>query len=422
MPRARFADGSLDRLGARALISINAMTSDRFKNLSVCFFCGILSLAFFPLSTANACGHIDYYVKAAKTCNGYSVGHSEIWENYTQTCNCSPEKGCECCPTTRRIKTAAEWQIAQTGYDYGLLKCEKECLASPHQTGSPKYYDDPKNKTRQNSAAVNLPVVLAWEDDPDEWKNLGEYLTPYRDNAPTGINYGPNSYRVEIQYEEYENGDANLHIDKNKNPQGIQTLSDGQKIFYKIVAKSGLDGFNSRDDGGACFFQTNTTYKWRVRPCCDAAGTQCKTYRDNEGWWEFSTSPASELLGLTDKGKYTRGATDGIAQDPDWNGPAAMEGVDFCSAKLFWCKAKLADSSTDYHRFDKVYNENQPYAFNYQMRVMSSENTSLGALIEKIEKIPVLGGILGWIKNSGVISGIKSRWDEWQGKLSLIHI
>ncbi len=395
------------------------MTANRFKKLSVGFFCGILLPAFSPFSTANACNpHIDYYVKTAKTCNGYSVGHSEIWENYTQTCNCTPEKGCDCCPHTRRIKTAASWQIAQTGYDHGFFKCEKECLASPHQTGSPKYYDDPKNKTRQNSAAVNLPVVLAWEDDPDEWKNLGEYLTPYRDNAPTGINYGPNSYRVEIQYEEYENGDANLHIDKNKNPQGIQTLSDGQKIFYKIIAKSGLDGFNSRDDGGACFFQTNTTYKWRVRPCCDAAGTQCKTYRDDEGWWEFSTSPASELLGLTDKDKYTRGATDGIAQDPDWNGPAAMEGVDFCSAKLFWCKAKLADSSTDYHRFDKVYNENQPYAFNYQMRVMSSENTSLGALIEKIEKIPVLGGILGWIKNSGVISGIKSRWDEWQGEWS----
>ena len=115
------------------------MTTNRFKNLSAGFFCGIVLPALFLFSTANACGHIDYYVKTAKTCNGYSVGHSEIWEHYTQECNCTPEKGCECCPTTRRIKTAAEWQIAQTGYDYGLLKCEKECLASPHQTGSPKY-------------------------------------------------------------------------------------------------------------------------------------------------------------------------------------------------------------------------------------------------------------------------------------------
>jgi len=390
----------------------NVMTSNRFKKLSVGFFCAVVLPALFPFSMANACGHIDYYVKTAKTCNGYSVGHSEIWEHYTETCNCD-EDGCSCCSTTRRIKIAAEWQIAQTGYDHGFFKCEKECLDLPQ---NPQYYDDPVNKTYQtDNRRIHLPVVLAW-NDISGWQNSGEFKTDIYENAPADIDYGPNSYRVEIQYEEYpDTKDANLHIDKAKNPQDIQTLSNGQKIFYKIIPESGIEGFNSRDDGGACFFQTNSTYKWRVRPCCDTAGTHCKTYRDDEGWWTFSTSPASELLGLTDKGKYAHGATDGIAQDPDWNGPAAMEGVDFCRAKLFWCKAKLAEPGSDYHRFSQVYNENQPYAFNYQMRVMSSENTSLGALIEKIENIPVLGSILGWIKNNGVISGIKSRWDEWTG-------
>ncbi len=355
------------------------------KRLDILKIICLFAIFLVPLQELTACNdHINYYkdLTSSKICNpqniNYPVGYAKIRETRNHCSSCETGSCCSCPSYTIPNKTCEAWQIAQTGNDYGLCKCEKECLNSPQ---NPKYYDDPTNKTTQtNISRINLPVVLAW-NDISEWKNEGQYTTSIYENTapePNNVDYGPNSYRVEIKYEEYSDGDSNLHIDKNKNPQDTETLSNGQKIFYKIITKNGPDGFNSRDDGGECFFQTNSTYEWRVRPCCDEEGKLCKTYRPDEGWWKFSTSPAPELLGIQDNDKYQNGTTDPIAQDPDWNGPQALEGVDFCSAKLLWCKAKLMDPPTGYNRFDKVYNNNQiPYAANYQMRVKFSENWSL---------------------------------------------
>lgn len=404
------------------------MVKKYFKFFSFFVCAAITSLCFLiPLET-NACGHCRYYVSGGtwcnfnftnagngniKECNGSRVGYNTVWK-LVNTCDCCPDPdgGCDCCrciDISSKVQTCNPWQVADTNTTakhYGYCRCERECLNSPQ---NPKYYDNPKNRTLQaKNERIHLPAVLAW-DDILGWKNAGTDKH-VGSGVPANIDYGPKSYRVEIKYEEYpDTKDANLHIDKNKNPQDIETLSNGQKIFYKIIAKSGVEGFNSRDDGGACFFQTNSTYEWRVRPCCDSDGRFCKDYKDIEGWWDFSTSPGAELLGVIDELKYAKDtASDKVAhQDPDWNGPAALTDIDFCSAKLLWCKAKLVDVKPggSYNRFDKVYNDSQQiYAFNYQMRVKSSENTSLAALIEKVS-------ILGVI-----FSEIKAKWNDWKSK------
>ncbi len=396
------------------------MAENYFKIFSFFATTATVLFCFSAPLEANACGHKYYYEDIPKTCNGFDVGSGEVWEHYTSPCE--KDGNPSCCDNDRRTRKCSSWQIAQAGRnDYGLCKCEKECLESPK---NPQYYDNNAQydeetkkieggKLYQNTPdVISLPIILAWDNIP-EWQNEGKFVIGT--GAPT-VDYGARSYRVQIQ-----------SMDDAGAPDGIKGLNlaeaggyaieniGGKEAYAKVLQKN---GFNSRDDGGACFFQTNSKYRWRVLPCCDRSGLQCKTYGDNEGWWEFSTSPAPELLGVNDSEAYA--GNNKIAQDPDWNGPGALEGVDFCSAKLYWCKAKLVKSVPNtYNRFDKVYNDSQiDYAANYQMRVMSSENTSLGALIEKIENIPVLGGILGWIKNSGVVSGIKSRWDGWKNAWS----
>ena len=362
------------------------------------FFASLALMFFLFNDNADAqalkrgCKHIEYYTDGNKKCGINHDGFMQsFWDHYyIWYCEPRARGGCNwvCIDGDKdMVHTCSAWQKAITGEDYGICECEKECLDAPHQSSqNPYYYNDPIKKTRQNKDRIDLPVVLAW-DDIDGWIDPEKKDEAQRTAVPNYIS-GPKSYRVEIKYEEYANGDSNLHIDKNKNPQGIETLPNGQKIFYKIIAKSGVEGFNSRDDGGACFFQTNSTYEWRVRPCCDPDGRLCKDYEDIEGWWKFSTSPGAELLGVVDELKYAKdAASDKVAhQDPDWNGPDALNDIDFCSAKLLWCKAKLVDvkPGESYNRFDKVYNDSQQiYAFNYQMRVKSSENTSLMDLFKK---------------------------------------
>lgn len=364
-------------------------------HFSIPFFCFcVLFFYLFPFHKINAairgCEHIEYFTSGTKVCGinnqNFITTFNDRYKIIHPCCSKSARGTCQsCCAIIieYEVQTCSAWQKAISGEDYGICECEKECLDLPQ---NPKYYDDPLNKTEQaDSARIHLPVVLAWSDIRG-WTNPERKEEAQRTPVPD-YNPGPKSYRVEIIYEEYpDTKDANLHIDKNKNPQGIETLPNGQKIFYKIITKSGREGFNSRDDGGACFFQTNANYRWRVLPCCDAAGTQCKNYRDNEGWWEFSTSPAPELLGVATNDTNS-GFAENIEQDPDWNGPGAITGVDFCNATLYWCKAKLAEpGSNNYHRFNKKYNANYNvnYAFDYQMRVKSSENASFVNLVEKI--------------------------------------
>ncbi len=364
-------------------------------------FFGLICLSFIliPITATGCTPHIDYFEEKSKQCNGYAVGNTEIWEHYSRTCNCSPTGGCDCCRNERHVKTCADWQIAQTGYDYGLCKCEKECLNSPQ---APIYYDNNAecnngsivNGTLYQDASngINLPIILSW-DNIDGWQNLGEYTTKklgYYTNGPdpNTINYGPRSYRIQIQSLDdaktntYGTKTLNLSEAKNYDTETIGSF----ETYVKVLPQN---AFNSRDDGGACFFQTNSAYRWRVLPCCDANGTDCR--EDGIQWWKFSTSPAPELLGIKDDDQHKNGTTDDIAQDPDWNGPLALENVDFCSAKLFWCKAKLVDDTS--HFYSTQYNDGKlNYATNYQIRFKSSENWKLGIRTKA-------GQGVSWLKN-----------------------
>jgi|GEM_PF-954401 len=369
---------------------------------------------------ADAISHSEFkYPTPGVTCGG------EMTDYDICTCYHSDGRSYPCaCP---KYATCQTWQTGET--INGSCYCAAHCLEPPE---NPKYYDNNAkyNTSKENfeggelyqntDNGINLPIILSWDNIPG-WKNLGHnrgenatiphFCDRYIPNPDT---QGPKSYRIQIQsLDDAKNGTYGIENLNLSEAKGLHNESGG--MYEKVLQKN---AFNSRDDGGACFFQTNSTYRWRVLPCCDANGTDCR--EDGIQWWTFSTSPAPELLGIQDGDKYKTGTTDDIAQDPDWNGPLALENVDFCSAKLFWCKAKLVEPDAgEYNRFDKVYNESQQfYAFNYQMRVKSSENTSLGALIENIENIPVVGGIVGWIKNSGVVSGIKSKWSNWKNKWS----
>jgi len=364
-----------------------------FKNKQSIIVCKILfaiflfcAAVFISPRKIIACSHIDFE---------YSGGDCGLIMTDHDLCCYSKPGGEQNCIDKYIPAQCKPWQInnpndenSSNGDDEdGTCNCAAQCLDAP---ANPKYYDDPVNHTLQkDTTRINLPVVLAW-DNIRGWLNLGynnifrgtisSFCSAYKPNPG---NQGPQSYRVEIKYDEPAKGkgDPNLNIDKTINPDNnIETLKSGQKIFFKVITESGLEGFNSRDDGGGCFFQTNTSYQWRVRPCCAADGNPatCKPMADDENWWTFTASPAPEPLGIFDGKTYNDEKNP--KQDPDWNGGKHLENVNFCSAKLLWCKAKLVTDGSN-NRFSSTFNGyggKIAYAINYQMRVKFSENWSLG--------------------------------------------
>ena len=283
-------------------------------------------------------------------------------------------------------KSCGSWQMCDfEDQTFVQCSCDKDCLAAPRNQ---RYLDDPINHTLQKSdTSINLPVMLVWDNIPgwlsDDYsstiggplnKGQGRWFNNGND-CVAEINFdkkGPKSYRLQIQ-DTSAGGTDNLNLSptqKNNLNQDEGTEAIGSKLsYYKVLTKN---AFNSRDDGGECFFNTNSAYKWRVEPCCDKEGASCKSYGPDEGWWYFSTSPSPEPLGINDKNN-----TGSPKQDPDWNGDQYLANIDFCSAKLSWCKAKLVNNSTS--RYWKTYNDHQlDYAASYQMRVKFSENWSLG--------------------------------------------
>lgn len=288
------------------------------------------------------------------------------------------------------------WQICESeAMSYMQCSCNVKCLDLP---ANPRYFNEPVNRAGQkdvnqagqeNANSVNLPVVFTWNNIPGwtvksaskitKWENLkdGKYTirhmygdggveTHLEDTSFT--NKGPKSYRIQIQ-DDSISGINNLNLNPNQKNnlsrnEGTETV-DGKLAFYKVL---NINAFNSRDDGGECFFNNNSAYKWRLKSCCDENGTVCT---DVTGWWQFKTSAAPEPLGIIDKNHQAASPE----QDPDWNGSGHLKNVDYCSARLSWCKAKLVDGDD---RFSKKYNTSQfNYATDYQMRVKFSENWSL---------------------------------------------
>jgi len=188
------------------------------------------------------------------------------------------------------------------------------------------------------------------------------------------VNFGPQSYRVEIQDTTTQNGIDNFNFAaessddtspnkeyaKRKNSERIETIG-GKMAYYKVV---GTNAWNSVTDAWPCFFNSNGKYRWRVRPCCDAFGADCKEFGDDEGWWYFSVSTAPELISPS---------------DTDWNGAGPYKNtaaeISFKDIRegvnpLKWCSAKLPD---------ELQTEGLPtkYAGSYQLYVTSNEDNDV---------------------------------------------
>jgi len=299
------------------------------------------------------CGENAWHEDACEKCKPHLIFRVKSWQ--------------KCVSNTTQSSDDGYFSYFITGY------CNKDCLSYVEQ---PKYYDDPEKPGIQtqgdNAAKIKLPVVLAWKDVPGFGDNSStRALCSGRDSdcnhsgpSPvSGNGYGPITYRIQI-WDDSASGIDNFNILPNRlNSQpdiglvssGIEDGVNGKKAFFAVLSQSGeKSGFNSRTHGGLCFFNSTDTYHWRVKACCDDAGTSCKDYKPNE-WWTFTASTAPELYNPLDS---------------DWNGAKSVveSFKDIVPAKepLKWCAAKLP----------KEYQiENRPiqYAKSYQLTVTSNE-------------------------------------------------
>lgn len=342
------------------------------------------------------------------------ASHSKYWFQSGNKAGCGPiEYHEDCCnkygaPVISSDFTCGSWQKGETGSvnnetkddddvsftEYARCYCDAACLSYPT---NPMYNDDPTPKNNGSDNDINkitLPVALSWNHVAG-WKNLGKNVatvhyygyesdqshhstgyTGYLSSIKGVNNFGPQSYLVEIQDTTSESGINELNFKDDSSSPNIGYASPaseknvkkigGKDTYYKVV---GTNIFNSVTDAWACFFNSNHSYRWRVKPCCDTQGTVCKEYGDGEGWWYFSTGTPPELISPL---------------DPDWNsGKAVTESFKKLVESenpLRWCSAKLPESTQE---------AGQPvkYAGSYELYVTSDEDNSItdeivGSVIE----------------------------------------
>jgi len=121
----------------------------------------------------------------------------------------------------------------------------------------------------------------------------------------------------------------------------------------------------------------------------------------NAVWWWFKTASAPEPLGIIDNGNYKN-----LTPDPDWNGPATIENVDFCSVVLKWCSAKVDPSSKE-----SVYQQNIGHnqALSYQMMIGYNEKSQVTAynnMISSLWKLDIWGTIQGLVEIAAPYLGL----------------
>jgi len=214
------------------------------------------------------------------------------------------------------------------GIDVATCICTNTCLATPPNH---YYYDDPVNKTRQTDEnKITLPVVLAWDDVPGWKKNDGSYAWYWPDwsiggkESATSDVFAARSYLIEID-------NTNGTLNESKSTGGI---------FRRILT---TNEFNPQSLF-PCFFNSGTTYKWRVRPCCNDDGSNCQP-ESQATWWTFTTSEAPEPID---------------PRDPDWNGSDKITGLSFDGLQIKWCLTYLP--------------KDKRYATSYKLKVTSDES------------------------------------------------
>jgi len=137
-------------------------------------------------------------------------------------------------------------------------------------------------------------------------------------------------------------------------PEKVPDSTYSNNVFTKLLH---TDYFNTLTEGKHCFVNSSSSVNWRVKACCTLDGKNCGPYVN----WHFTTSPAPELIGITDKNH-----SEPIV-DPDWNGTDQSTGIDFCSAVLHWCAAEVAPEK-------RPYNQGQQFCLSYQVANHSDEN------------------------------------------------
>jgi len=206
-----------------------------------------------------------------------------------------------------------------------------------------------------------LPIKIDWIQNG--WQDLALQKNSGDLGPLTREPWGPRSFWIQI-----DNNNDQL-FEPQKVPGGIYNA--GTKIFSKLLT---TEWFNSVTEGKPCFINSSSDVTWRVKTCCNKDGTDCGPYIGCKNGAcspsissEFTTSPAPECIGITDRYNTTP------VPDPDWNGPKATGDagtsspkIDFCTATLHWCAAKVTDS-------DKAYNQGQAFALSYQIQNHSNE-------------------------------------------------
>ncbi|MCU0652647.1 MAG: pilin [Candidatus Pacebacteria bacterium] len=225
-------------------------------------------------------------------------------------------------------------QATTMGANIATCLCSPKCMQAPPNH---YYYNDPVKKTKQTDTNnITLPVILAWDNVTGWQKEDGGYLWYWSGasgkQTVSSKAFGIRSYVLEID---------------NSHNELRETKSAGN-IFRRILKTTEFDPTN---EFYPCFFNSDTTIKWRVRPCCKEDGSYCMP-AENAEWWTFRTSPAPEPV---------------WPKDPDWNGDGDAKNISFKDVKLKWCQARIDNSK-------KPYNDNQPLALSYQLRVYTNEN------------------------------------------------
>ena len=175
--------------------------------------------------------------------------------------------------------------------------------------------------------------MLAWDDVAAWQKEDGSYVWYWPEwsvggaDSATSKVFGAQSYLLEID-------NTNSDLNESQSAGGI---------FRRILT---TNSFNPTTQFYPCFLNSATTYKWRVRPCCNSDGSNCLP-EDQAQWWTFTTSAAPEPIS---------------PNDSNWNGSGGAQTISFDGLQIKWCRV--------------YFQKYKRYATSYKLMVTSDESGS----------------------------------------------
>jgi len=242
------------------------------------------------------------------------------------SCCCSCGPCVEDCSAEEICKECGSWQKAVRSCTptlwgrYVIPSCE--CNQSNIDTPSgPRYYDNSEYPTNtcdpeegKDSNNIYLPVKLDWDDVKgwkDGWKDGNTCPKNCSESCPDDCYYPEECYEESQCVHSYV-----IRIEEETLDEDRATTTN----YTEVLSKSEFEPPNS------CFFQSNKTYTWHVKACCDDEGKSCGL----ESTWTFTANSAPE--------PYS-------PYDLDWNGSKIIEGIDKeKSSTLQWCKIEDSDT------------------------------------------------------------------------------